>query len=181
MSMLFSHAYPDGLTKTNVIDALSHFERSLLTPNARFDRFLNGDATALDADEQQGYRLFTSLGCVACHQGINLGGNLFQKFGIFGVPQTTPNQADGGRYSVTGNERDRGVFRVPSLRNVAVTAPYFHDGRAANLETAVNTMAEYQLGKPLAKQQRTLLLKFLQTLTGEYLGKSLAVDNKPKP
>ncbi|WP_225616362.1 cytochrome-c peroxidase [Methylomonas albis] len=177
----FKRVYPEGLTKANVVDALSNFERSLVTPNARFDRFLRGETAALNADEQQGYRLFTALGCVACHQGVNLGGNLFQKFGIFGAPQGQQGPLDEGRYSVTGNDRDRGVFRVPSLRNVAVTAPYFHDGRAADLAAAVDTMAEHQLGKRLAAKQRDAIVKFLQTLTGEYLGKSLVVNNKPKP
>ncbi len=182
MSMrLTGRTYPDGLTKANVVDALSNFERSLITPNARFDRFLRGETNALDSDEQDGYRLFTALGCVACHQGVNLGGNLFQKFGIFGAPQGQQGPVDQGRFSVTGNERDRGVFRVPSLRNVAVTAPYFHDGRAANLETAVDTMAERQLGKRLEVKQRNAIVKFLNTLTGEYSGKALAVKNTPNP
>jgi cytochrome c peroxidase len=177
----FSRVYPDGLTKANVVDALSNFERSLVTPNARFDRFLRGDTAAIDADEQQGYRLFNALGCVACHQGVNLGGNLFQKFGIFGAPQGEQGPVDQGRYSVTGNDRDRGVFRVPSLRNVAVTAPYFHDGRAANLEAAVDTMAEHQLGKRLAAKQRDAIVKFLNTLTGEYCGKMLAIKKTANP
>ncbi|OQW77570.1 MAG: cytochrome B6 [Proteobacteria bacterium ST_bin11] len=177
----FSRVYPDGLTKANVVDALSNFERSLVTPNARFDRFLRGDTAVLDADEQQGYRLFNALGCVACHQGVNLGGNLFQKFGIFGAPQGEQGPVDQGRYSVTGNDRDQGVFRVPSLRNVAVTAPYFHDGRAANLEAAVDTMAEHQLGKRLAAKQRDAIVKFLNTLTGEYAGKTLDIKKTANP
>lgn len=177
----FNRIYPDGLTKANVVDALSHFERSLITPNARFDRFLRGETNLLDSDEQEGYRLFNALGCVACHQGINLGGNLFQKFGIFGALQGRQGAVDEGRYSVTGNDRDRGVFRVPSLRNVAVTAPYYHDGRAANLEAAVDTMAEHQLGKRLAAKQRDAIVKFLKTLTGEYAGKALVVSKTAKP
>ncbi|OAI22990.1 MULTISPECIES: cytochrome-c peroxidase [Methylomonas] len=177
----FANAYPDGLTPANVVDAVTSFERSLVTPNARFDRFLRGDSTALSAEEQQGYRLFNDLGCVACHQGINLGGNLFQKFGVFGRPPSAAELIDAGRYLVTGNPRDSGVFRVPSLRNVAATAPYFHDGRAADLETAVNTMAKYQLGKPLAERQRDLLVKFLHSLTGEYRGKSLLAEPSAKP
>lgn len=177
----FNRVYPEGLTKANVVDALSHFERSLITPNARFDRFLRGETTALDADEQQGFHLFKALGCVACHQGVNLGGNLFQKFGVFGAPQGQQGPLDEGRYSVTGNDRDRGVFRVPSLRNVAVTAPYFHDGRAATLEAAVDTMAEHQLGKRLAAKQRDAIVKFLKTLTGEYAGKAVVASQSAKP
>lgn len=177
----FARAYPDGLTPANVVDAVTSFERSLVTPNARFDRFLRGERTALNADEQQGYRLFNDLGCAACHQGINLGGNLFQKFGVFGTPSSEVDLADAGRYLVTGNPRDRGVFRVPSLRNVAATAPYFHDGRAADLETAVGTMAKYQLGKPLAARQRELLVKFLRSLTGEYRGQAVLAEPPAKP
>jgi len=177
----FSRIYSDGLTKANVVDALSHFERSLITPNARFDRFLRGETAALDADEQEGFHLFKALGCVACHQGVNIGGNLFQKFGVFGAPQGQQEPVDEGRYSVTGNDRDRGVFRVPSLRNVAVTAPYFHDGRATTLEAAVDTMAEHQLGKRLAAKQRDAIVKFLKTLTGEYAGKALVAGQAAKP
>ncbi len=150
---------------------MTSFERSLITPNARFDRYLKGEKTLLDSDEQKGYELFISLGCVSCHQGTNIGGNLFQKFGIFGKPNENPNPVDEGRFSVTKNERDRGVFRVPSLRNVAITAPYFHDGRAETLEDAVDIMAKNQLGKVLAAQDSKLVIKFLNTLTGEYLGK----------
>jgi cytochrome c peroxidase len=170
----FSALYPDGLTKANILDSLAEFERSLITPNARFDRYLRGDKTALDAAEQEGYRLFKSLGCVACHQGLNIGGNLFQKFGVFAKPQSGPADADPGRFASTQDERDKGVYRVPSLRNVAVTAPYFHDGRAATLEEAVDTMAQQQLGKSLSTKERGLIVRFLQTLTGEYQGKLLS-------
>jgi len=178
---VFNRIYPDGLTKASVVDALSNFERSLITPNARFDRFLRGDTAALDAEEQQGYRLFNTLGCVACHQGVNLGGNLFQKFGIFGAPKGEQGPVDEGRYGVTGNDKDRGVFRVPSLRNVAVTAPYFHDGCGANLDTVVDTMAERPLGKRLAAKQRDAIVRSLNTLTGEYAGKALTINKTPCP
>jgi len=177
----FAQVYPDGLTKVNVINALTSFEHSLITPNARFDRFLKGDQHVLSNDEQEGYRLFKDLGCVACHQGSNIGGNLFQKFGVFGTPKGGSKMLDAGRYQVTGNDRDTGVFRVPSLRNVAITAPYFHDGRAATLEDAVDIMAENQLGQVLQSKQRGSLVKFLNTLTGEYQGKLLTGTRQPKP
>jgi cytochrome c peroxidase len=170
----FTAAYPDGITQANLLDALANFERSLVTPNCRFDRFLRGEHDALDAAEQEGYRLFKSLGCVSCHQGMNVGGNLFQKFGIFGTPNRMPNDTDEGRFMVTHNDRDRGVYRVPSLRNVAVTAPYFHDGRAPTLESAVDTMAKQQLGKQLTVKERSLIVRFLQTLTGEYRNKPVS-------
>ena len=164
----FLVAYPDGLNRNNVLNALASFERSLVTPNARFDRYLRGEKHALDASEEQGYRLFTIMGCVACHQGINLGGNLFQRFGIFSSSRPEHEDIDAGRYEITRDDHDRGVFRVPSLRNVAITAPYFHDGRAATLEEAVDIMAQRQLGRSLMPADREAIVRFLNTLTGEY-------------
>jgi cytochrome c peroxidase len=171
----FRAAYADGLTQANVLNALATFERSLATPNARFDRHLRGDAAALSAEEQRGYALFKAYGCVACHQGINVGGNLFQKFGVFASPGApAQGEPDLGRYRLTGAERDRGVFRVPSLRNVALTAPYFHDGRAPTLEVAVDTMARVQLGRELAPPDLQAIVRFLGTLSGEFRGQPLA-------
>jgi cytochrome c peroxidase len=175
----FNTAYAAGLTPANVLDALASFERSLLTPNARFDRYLRGEQHALKAPEQQGYRLFKSYGCVACHQGVNIGGNMYQKFGVFeetvGVGSPAAG-ADLGRYFVTNAPRDRAVFRVPSLRNVAVTAPYFHDGREPTLEAAVETMARVQLGRTITPEEIGLIVQFLQTLTGEYHGRPVATS-----
>jgi cytochrome c peroxidase len=174
----FNTAYAEGLTPANVLDALASFERSLLTPNARFDRYLRGERHALTAPEQQGYRLFKSYGCVACHQGVNIGGNMYQKFGIFAAPDSPGSPAavvDLGRYNVTQVPRDREVFRVPSLRNVAVTAPYFHDGRTPTLEDAVETMARVQLGRIIPPEEIGLIVQFLHTLTGEYHGRPVAM------
>ena len=173
----FNTEYAAGLTPANVLDALASFERSLLTPNSRFDRYLRGEQQALTAPEQQGYRLFTAYGCVACHQGINIGGNMYQKFGVFADPgggESSAAVVDLGRYAVTKVPRDRAVFRVPSLRNVAVTAPYFHDGRARTLEDAVDTMSRVQLGMTLTHDEIGLIVQFLQTLTGEYRGRPVA-------
>lgn len=167
----FAAAYPDGMTWANLLNALATFERSLLTPNAPFDRYLRGDRQALSAEERRGYELFKSYGCIACHQGVNIGGNLFQKFGVFQDPdaaRSPQEQADSGRYQVTKVERDRSVFRVPSLRNVALTAPYFHDGRMPTLEGAVDTMARVQLGRALTGEEIAAIVRFLHTLTGEY-------------
>jgi cytochrome c peroxidase len=175
----FNTAYAEGLTPANMLDALASFERFLLTPNARFDRYLRGKRHALTAPEQQGYRLFKSYGCVACHQGINIGGNMYQKFGVFAAPGGVGSPAavvDLGRYVVTKVPRDRGVFRVPSLRNVAVTAPYFHDGRAATLEWAVDTMAKVQLGRTIPPEEIGLIVQFLHTLTGEYHGRPVTTS-----
>jgi cytochrome c peroxidase len=172
----FDRIYPDGLTATNVKDALVAYELSLNTPNARFDRFLVGDQTALTATEKEGYRLFKNYGCISCHQGVNVGGNMFQPFGVIGNYLTDRGQiqpADLGRFNVTKNEADLYLFRVPSLRNVAVTAPYFHDGSAKTLKDAIEKMTKYQLGRALTKSQIDLIAEFLDTLTGEYRGKSL--------
>lgn len=175
----FSALYGRGPERAHVLDALAAFQRSLLTPNARFDRYLNGQHDAITPREQRGYQLFKSYGCIACHQGMNVGGNLLQRFGVFDNPFTQRGRvtdADLGRFVVTGIEDDRHVFRVPSLRNVAVTAPYFHDGSASTLAEAVDIMARVQLGRDLPSEDIDLIVEFLGTLTGEYQGRSLAAD-----
>ena len=172
----FKDSYADGVQSKNIQDAIAIFQRSLTTPNARFDKHLRGDKTALSADELKGYQLFKNYGCVACHQGVNVGGNMFQVFGVMGdyfKNRGNPTEADLGRYNVTKNEADKHRFKVPSLRNVAVTAPYFHDGSAKTLPDAVDVMFKYQLGRPASAQDKELIVKFLHTLTGEYKGKLL--------
>jgi cytochrome c peroxidase len=171
----FNQLYDDGITDTNIKNAIATYERSLNTPNSRFDRYLNGDKTALNAEEQEGYRLFQGNGCVACHQGVLLGGNLFQKFGVFGdyfQDRGNITQADYGRFNVTKKEEDRFVFKVPSLRNVELTAPYFHDGQAETLDEAVRVMMRYQLGREASSEDINLIIKFLTTLTGQQQGVS---------
>jgi cytochrome c peroxidase len=130
------------------------FEQSLVTPGSRFDRWLGGDRSALSDKEQDGYRLFKSLGCSSCHQGVNVGGNLMERQGIF-------------RQLVPGKPA---IVRVPSLRNVATTAPYFHDGSAPTLEDAIRRMAAAQLDRTLSDEQAASLVAFLKTLTGTYHG-----------
>ena len=172
----FDRIYPDGVTPTNIKDALVAYELSLNTPNSRFDLFLRGDKQALTKTEQEGYRLFKANGCISCHQGVNVGGNMFQPFGIIGdylADRGKITTADLGRFNVTKNAADRHVFRVPSLRNVAVTAPYFHDGSAKTLEEAVGKMTKYQLGRTIPTEQIESIVQFLRTLTGEYQGKPL--------
>jgi cytochrome c peroxidase len=179
----FSSAYSGGLTAANVTAALATFVRSLLTPDARFDRYLRGERHVMTAAELQGYGLFKSYGCVACHQGINIGGNMYQKFGVFAQASDVKAPAasvDLGRYLITRAPRDREVFRVPSLRNVAVTAPYFHDGRAARLEDAVATMARVQLGRTLTAKEIGLIVEFLHTLTGQYQGRPVGTPLKKR-
>lgn len=164
----FARAYPDGLNAANVADAIATFEQSLITVDAPFDRFLRGDRSAIGELALDGYHRFRDLGCISCHQGVLLGGNMFQKFGILGdyFAGRPLAQADLGRYNVTGREEDRHVFKVPGLRNVALTAPYFHDGSAATLEAAVAVMGRYQLGRELQPDDVRALVAFLQSLTG---------------
>lgn len=171
----FAKLYPDGITPANIVDAIAAFERGLVTPDAPFDRYLRGEYDALDARAIEGYRLFRTLGCTSCHQGALLGGNMYQKFGVMldYFAGRAATEADLGRYNVTKREADRHVFKVPSLRNVAVTAPYFHDGSAATLEQAVVVMARHQLGRDLDSRDVTAIAAFLRSLTGRWQGKPL--------
>lgn len=169
----FEAAYPDAVTTANIKDALSRYIDTLVTPGARFDQFSNGDTDALTSDERRGYEAFETLGCSTCHQGANVGGNMFQRLGVMhdyfqarvdqGGPSASP--ADLGRYETTKQHADRHVFRVPSLRNVALTPPYFHDGSEPTLELAVAEMGYVQLGKRLSAEEVSLLVAFLKTLT----------------
>ncbi len=154
MSRRFTAAYGHAPDRAALLDAIAIYERSLLTPGSRFDRWLQGDAAALSAEEQNGYRLFKSLGCVSCHQGVNVGANLFERHGIF-HPLASPKPE---------------ILRVPSLRNVATTAPYFHDGSSPSLSDAVRKMADAQLNRSLSDQQVDKIVAFLRTLTGNYRG-----------
>ncbi len=172
----FSSLYPEGVTIHTIKDAIATFESSLSTPDSRFDRFLRGEPNVLSAEEMKGYDLFKAYGCVACHQGMGVGGNMFQTFGIMAdyfAERGNPTPVDLGRFNVTKDEQDRHVFKVPSLRNVALTPPYFHDGSAKRLEDAVAVMARYQLGRHLPSDEIALIVKFLRTLTGEYKGRPL--------
>ena len=169
----FAAAYKEGVTKANIQNAIATYERTLITPNSRFDKYLRGDASAITAEEKQGYAKFKHFGCVACHQGVNVGGNMFQKFGVMGnyfEARGNPTRADLGRYLVTGVESDKYVFKVPSLRNVALTAPYFHDASAKTLEVAVDVMFKYQLGRVASKEDKESIIRFLETLTGDLEG-----------
>ncbi|HWA72905.1 MAG TPA: cytochrome-c peroxidase [Polyangiaceae bacterium] len=176
ISSRFMRSYPEGPTQATVKDALATFERSLNTPDSPFDRYLAGDTNALSPIAARGYQLFTSYGCSACHQGRGVGGNMFQKLGTMGNyfdDRGGVTEADFGRFNVTHEEADRHVFKVPSLRNVARTAPYLHDGSVATLDQAVRVMARYQLGRDLAEDETTALVAFLDSLTGSYGGRRL--------
>lgn len=170
----FAASYGDGVTKANIQNAIATFERTLITPNSRFDKYLRGDRNAISDAEKTGYAKFKQYGCVACHQGVNVGGNMFQKFGVMGdyfENRGKPTEADLGRYLVTKEEDDKHVFKVPGLRNVALTAPYLHDASAKTLEDAVDVMFRYQLGRVGSREDKVAIIKFLNTLTGELGGK----------
>jgi cytochrome c peroxidase len=167
----FRGIYPGDIQIAYVKDAIAEFERSLSTPNSRFDRYLRHASNALTADELHGYLLFKSLGCTSCHQGANVGGNMYQKLGVM-TPYFTDlrriGQADRGRFNVTGDPKDLYMFKVPSIRNVELTPPYLHDGSAATLPYAVRVMAKYQLGRDVTDRQVQLIVEFLRMLTGEF-------------
>ena len=162
---LFKAAFPEDpapLSFNNMGKAIASFERTLLTPS-RFDAFLKGDDQALTPAELAGLEQFRNSGCVACHNGPALGGQMYQKLGLV-KPYLTKDQ---GRYVLTKNESDRFVFKVPSLRNIGMTGPYFHDGSVGTLDRAVQLMGEHQLGKTLSKAETESLVAFLRSLTGE--------------
>lgn len=145
--------------------AIAEFEKTLVTPNSRFDQYLLGKADALTADEKAGYKLFKESGCVGCHNGPAVGGNSFQKMGV--VAPYKANSPAEGRVAVTGKDADRFNFKVPTLRNVEMTYPYFHDGAANTLPEAVDTMARIQLGKKFTADENAKVVAFLKTLTGD--------------
>ncbi len=155
----------DKLTIDEVTQAIAAFEETLVTPNSRFDKWLKGDKKALNAQESAGYQLFKESGCVACHNGPAVGGNSFQKMGL--VEPYKATSAAEGRSAVTGDEADRFNFKVPTLRNVEMTYPYFHDGAADTLNQAVEIMGRIQLGKNFTDDENAKIVAFLKTLTGD--------------
>ena len=165
----FEAVFPGtGLTEATFRAALAAYLYSLVTPDSAFDRYLSGDTSALSPEAADGFALFQDRGCISCHQGAGIGGNLYQRFGVMEdyFAGREPTRADLGRFAVTERERDRHVFRVPSLRNVELTAPYFHDGSAATLEDAVQVMARYQLGWRFSDVEIAHVVAFLRSLTG---------------
>ncbi|SOD40650.1 cytochrome-c peroxidase [Nitrosovibrio sp. Nv4] len=155
----------DKIDIEKVTDAIAAFEETLVTPGSRFDKWLKGDKAAINQTELEGYKLFKEAGCAGCHNGAAVGGASFQKMGVV-EPYKTESKAE-GRFGVTGKDADRMMFKVPTLRNVELTYPYFHDGAAANLEDAVNTMGRIQLGRNFTKDENTKIVAFLKTLTGK--------------
>ncbi len=168
----YKKIYGDKLEAGNLIDAIATFEQSLTTVNSPFDRFLAGDKNAISAQAREGYQIFKSYGCTACHQGANVGGNMYQKMGVmadyFEERGTPITEANLGRYNVTHDNYDKFTFKVPSLRLVVLTAPYFHDGSVSSLEQAINKMARYQLSREISAEDVQKVIAFLKTLVGEH-------------
>jgi cytochrome c peroxidase len=167
----FRKAYPDEaepLSLRNYGRAVAAYQATLTTP-AAFDRFLAGDQSALSDGQKNGLRAFISTGCAGCHSGPLLGGTVLQRFGLVKEywAETSSEKIDAGRFAVTKKEEDRYVFRVPMLRNIAKTAPYFHDGSVDKLDRAVRIMASVQLGRTLDDATVTAIVSFLESLTGE--------------
>ena len=177
----FEKVYPDGLTEANITDAIEEFERTLITPNSKFDKWLRGDDSAITADELAGYELFKTYDCATCHVGPNLGGQSYELMGLrkhyFADRGMELTNEDNGRFKETQVERDRHRFKVPGLRNVEHTWPYYHDGTRHTLEEAVRDMAIYQSGVDLNDAEIAQITSFLKTLTGEYNGVPVTSDN----
>jgi cytochrome c peroxidase len=180
----------EAVFKTRTVDidriteAIAAFEETLVTPNSRFDRWLLGDDAALTAAERDGYRLFKTSGCVACHNGPAAGGTSFRKMGVV-EPYRTDNLAE-GRAAVTGRDADRFNFKVPTMRNVELTFPYFHDGAAETLAQAVEVMGRVQLGRRYSDEENAKITVFLKTLTGDQPSFRLPLlppssDKTPRP
>lgn len=177
----FSEVYPDGLTEANITDAIEQFERTLITPDSPFDKWLRGDDSALTAEELEGYELFKKYDCATCHVGPNLGGLTYELMGLrrhyFAERGLELTHEDNGRFKETGLERDRHRFKVPGLRNVEHTWPYYHDGTRETLEEAVRDMGLYQSGVELTEGEIAAITAFLNTLTGEYNGVPVTTTN----
>ncbi len=175
----FDKIYAGKVTKENIADAIAEFETTLITPDSRFDKFLKGNKNALTFQEKKGYQLFQDYGCTTCHNGTYLGGNSYQTMNEeYFKARGNINQNDYGRFNVTKDEADKYSFKVPSLRNVALTAPYFHDGNVKTLDEAVKLMGKYQLGVDLKPDEIKAISAFLNSLTGKYQGVDL---DKVKP
>ena len=168
---LFTEAFPNEekpLSFKNITYAIAAFERELITPS-RFDNYLKGDENALSSEEKKGLKTYMDVGCTTCHAGALLGGNMYQKFGLFGDywEYTNSSEIDEGRMMVTKNEADKYLFKVPSLRNIDKTYPFFHDGSVEKLDNAVRIMAKVELNKDLSDIETKEIVAFLASLTGE--------------
>ena len=181
----FTVVYPEGLSQATITDAIAEFEKTLVTPNSAFDRYLKGDKQALTAEQIEGYDLFKKYDCATCHAGVNMGGLTYELMGqrdnYFEDRELTLKSGltdgDNGRYAQTKVERDRYRFKTPTLRNVALTWPYYHDGSVQTLNEAITKMAKFQVGREMKPEEAQKVESFLDALTGEYQGKLLTNDN----
>lgn len=181
MVKMFNAIYPEGITEETITDAIAEFEKTLVTPDSRFDKYLKGDQTAINDQEKAGYDLFLATGCATCHNGPILGGQSYELMGVkadyFAERGKELTNEDNGRFKETQCERDRHRFKTPGLRNVALTWPYYHDATRATLEEAVRDMGKYQSGVKLSQSQISDIVAFLNTLTGEFEGQLLTNEN----
>lgn len=166
----FNSIYEMGISEGNIKDAIVEFEKSLITPS-RFDRFLKGDFNAINSDELAGYNLFKNYGCTSCHQGRNIGGNFYEKLGVYKEYPNKNNDNYFGRYNLTKIDENKFEFKVPSLRNVYYTYPYFHDGSIKTLDEAIKIMAEYQIGRKITNEDVEKIKSFLKSLSYEKIEK----------
>ena len=182
----FKAVYPEGLNEQTITDAIAEYEKTLVTPNSPFDRYLKGDKQALTAEQVEGYALFKEYNCATCHAGVNMGGLSYELMGkradYFKDREINAKSgltdADNGRWAQTKVERDRYRFKTPTLRNVALTWPYYHDGSVPTLDKAIDMMARYQVGREMPAADVQKVQSFLQALTGELKGKPVTNDNK---
>ena len=184
----FKAVYPEGLNEQTICDAIAEYEKTLITPNSPFDRYLKGDKKALTDEQIEGYALFKDYNCATCHAGVNMGGLSYELMGqranYFKDREVNVKSgltdADNGRFAQTQNERDRYRFKTPTLRNVALTWPYYHDGSVKTLPEAVHMMSKYQVGRDMSDADAAKVVSFLQALTGQYKGQTLTNANKPQ-
>ena len=181
----FTAVYPEGLNEKTITDAIAEYEKTLLTPNCPFDLYLKGDKNAMTAEQIEGYELFKEYKCATCHAGVNMGGLSYELMGqradYFKDREVNAKSgltdSDNGRWAQTKVERDRYRFKTPSLRNIALTWPYYHDGSVPTLEKATEMMAEYQVGRKMPEAEIKKVKSFLDALTGQYQGKTLTNTN----
>ena len=180
-TLYFTEVYPEGYSEKSITNAIEEFEKTLLTPNSRFDRYLKGEKSAINDTELTGYELFKKYDCATCHVGETLGGQSYELMGVkrdyFADRGSEMTEEDNGRFKQTKTDRDKHRFKVPGLRNIALTAPYFHDGSIKTMKDAVDYMAKYQVDAILSNEELGEIVAFLETLTGEYKGKPLTNDN----
>ncbi|MEA3288913.1 MAG: cytochrome-c peroxidase [Campylobacterota bacterium] len=161
----FKSIYKEGITPETITDAIAQFEKALVTPNAPFDYYLRGDKSYMSQEQIEGYAFFKEYGCISCHNGVNIGGNLFQKVGV--VKKFKTDVKSLGKYELTGNDEDINYFKVPTLRNISKTAPYFHDGSVYELKNAVKVMFDIQLGVVPTEDEIQKIVSFLKSLEGQ--------------